>query len=88
MKRVNQILWQPGVTLEEIEKQVILACLKYFNGHRGATALALGVTDRTIRNKLEKYRLEWQAEIDKKAESERLRKEARLIMQGVGDGQW
>lgn len=48
--------WQPGVTLADIEKQVILAALQYHNQNRTHAALSLGITTRTIQNKLNEYR--------------------------------
>ena len=39
-------------TLEEIEHDAILDRLKVFNGNKTLTARDLGVTPRTIRNKL------------------------------------
>jgi DNA-binding NtrC family response regulator len=42
----------PPKTLEEIEHDAILDRLKVFNGNKTLTARDLGVTPRTIRNKL------------------------------------
>jgi DNA-binding NtrC family response regulator len=42
--------------LEEIERQVILARLRHCGGNKTAAAAALGVTSRTLRNKLSQYR--------------------------------
>lgn len=47
--------WQPGITLEQIEKEVILKALRFYNDNRQAAANALGVSVRTIGNKLAKY---------------------------------
>ena len=51
----NMILWSPGVTLEEIEKQVILKAFRFYRGNKTTTANALGIAIRTLDNKLEKY---------------------------------
>ena len=48
--------WIPGATLETIEKEVILEALKYHQGNRTHTARALGISIRTLRNKLADYR--------------------------------
>ncbi len=48
--------WQPGTTLDDIERNVILDALKYHNGNRTHTARALGISIRTLRNKLADYR--------------------------------
>jgi len=42
--------------LEEIERQAILARLRHCGGNKTAAAAALGVTSRTLRNKLSQYR--------------------------------
>lgn len=63
------IQWSPGVTLDAIEKQVILTAFRFYRGNKTATASALGIAVRTLDNKLEKY------EADGKAEKERLSNE-------------
>lgn len=59
------INWSPGVTLEAIEKEVILKAFRFYRGNKTATASSLGIAVRTLDNKLEKY------EADGKAEKER-----------------
>jgi two-component system response regulator FlrC len=49
--------WAPGKTLDEIERTVILEALQYHKGNRTHTAKALGISIRTLRNKLADYRL-------------------------------
>ncbi len=48
--------WKPGTTLDDIEKSVILEALQYHSGNRTHTARALGISIRTLRNKLADYR--------------------------------
>ncbi|MEK6579985.1 MAG: sigma-54 dependent transcriptional regulator [Bdellovibrionota bacterium] len=48
--------WMPGRTLDDIERSVILEALKYHHGNRTHTARALGISIRTLRNKLADYR--------------------------------
>jgi two-component system response regulator FlrC len=50
-------LWRPGRTLDEIERTVILEALKHFSGNRTHTAKALGISIRTLRNKLAEFRV-------------------------------
>jgi two-component system response regulator FlrC len=45
-----------GRTIMELERDVILTTLARLNGNRTHTAKALGITVRTIRNRLRKYR--------------------------------
>ena len=49
--------WKPGKTLDEIERNVILEALKHFGGNRTHTAKALGISIRTLRNKLAEFRV-------------------------------
>jgi two-component system response regulator HydG len=46
----------PGQTLAQIERQLILDTLRDVGGNRTAAALRLGVTTRTLQNKLKRYR--------------------------------
>ncbi len=48
--------WTPGRTLDDIERSVIIEALKYHQGNRTHTARALGISIRTLRNKLADYR--------------------------------
>jgi two-component system response regulator FlrC len=49
--------WRPGRTLDEIERNVILEALKHFGGNRTHTAKSLGISIRTLRNKLAEFRV-------------------------------
>lgn len=53
---MSQIIWSPGVTLEQIEKQVILKAFSFFDCNKTRTADALGIAVRTLDAKLEKYK--------------------------------
>lgn len=52
----ERINWTPGKTLDDVERHVILEALEYHNGNRTHTARALGISIRTLRNKLADYR--------------------------------
>jgi hypothetical protein len=69
----NMISWSPGVTLDEIEKQVILKAYRHFRGNKTTTANALGIAIRTLDHKLEKYKedTDKQEKLDERARSER-----------------
>jgi two-component system response regulator FlrC len=54
---VSLTTWKPGRTLDEIERNVILEALKHHDGNRTHTAKALGISIRTLRNKLAEYRV-------------------------------
>jgi DNA-binding NtrC family response regulator len=44
-----------GLTLDEVERQIIVATLERFDGHRAKTAAALGIGVRTLSGKLRAY---------------------------------
>lgn len=45
-------------SLEELEKEAILKALAFYKGHREKTAQALGITRRTLLNKLKEYQID------------------------------
>lgn len=51
-------MFQPGMTLEELEKQAILCAFRFHRGNKTATSNALGIAIRTLDAKLEKYEAE------------------------------
>lgn len=71
----NFIVWSPGVTLDAIEKQVILKAFRFYRGNKTATAQALGIAIRTLDNKLEKYEADGQAEKVREENANRQRAE-------------
>jgi two-component system response regulator HydG len=46
---------EPGVTLKEMEKQLIISTLKQHEGNRTKTAEALGISRRSLQMKLKEY---------------------------------
>jgi len=53
---INFIQWKPGDTLDVIVKRTIIDALKYHKKNRTHTAKALGISIRTLRNKISDYR--------------------------------
>lgn len=49
-------IWQPGVSLEQIERETILSALRFFHGNRTHAASSLGISVRTILNKIQRYK--------------------------------
>lgn len=49
------ILWQPGVTLANMEKMIIRESLRLNHGSKPAVASSLGISLRTVDNKLKEY---------------------------------
>jgi len=56
-KPVQSVI-QPGMTMEEIEKEAIRRTLQQHGGHRGRTAENLGISVRTLHRKIKDYGLE------------------------------
>ena len=52
----HPLMLKPGITLDEMERRVILATLEYCGGNRQKAADMLGISARTLRNKLSDYR--------------------------------
>jgi len=48
---------KPGVTLQDMERQLLEATLEATNGNRTRTAVMMGVSLRTVRNKIREYGL-------------------------------
>jgi hypothetical protein len=63
------LYWQPGMTMESIEKMAIEQAMEFYKGVKTQVAISLAMSIRTLDAKLEKYGL------DKKTENERVRRE-------------
>ena len=50
--------WQPGMKLDELEKLAILAAFRFYRANKSQTAISLGITVRTLENKLGQYEQE------------------------------
>lgn len=53
---INSLPFTPGMTLEEVEKFLILKTLAFTDENRTHAAKILGISIRTLRNKLNEYR--------------------------------
>jgi len=51
----EQVFWSPGVSLEQIEKDVILKAFRFYRGNKTQCSISLGISIRTLEAKLEKY---------------------------------
>lgn len=51
----EQIIWSPGCTLEQIERQVIEKAFAFFRQNKSATASALGICVKTLDAKCARY---------------------------------
>jgi len=48
-------MWQPGRTLEEVERETIERAFRFYQGNKTQTAASLGIAIRTLDAKLDKY---------------------------------
>ena len=53
---MDNISWQPGVTLEQMEEAIIKKALRFYNQNQIATAQSLGISAKTLYNKLKSYK--------------------------------
>lgn len=56
-KSSSKTAYQAGMTLQELEKKLIIETLEKMNNNRTKTAETLGISVRTLRNKLQEYKL-------------------------------
>jgi len=54
---VRRLEWKPGLSLGEMERQLLAMTLEATGGNRSRTAELLGVSLRTVRNKIREYGL-------------------------------
>lgn len=72
-----------SLCLQELEKQAILEALRRTQSHQARAAKLLGITDRTLREKLRRYRTE-----DQPAAAQLAGDDETSHVQLVGEGQW
>jgi hypothetical protein len=60
-----QVIWSPGVSLEQIEKQVILAAYEFYKRNIYLTSKSLNVEIGSLQKKINKYEKERLAEEEK-----------------------
>jgi two-component system response regulator HydG len=55
--KAAQTVFQPGMTIEDMEREAIRRTLEMTTGHRGETARRLGLSVRTLQRKMNQYGL-------------------------------
>lgn len=78
--------WQPGMTLDEMEKHTILQAYRFYRSNKTQTAIALGISVRTLDNKLEKYELDGRKEAERDAAEKIRNTEILNRMRGITPG--
>lgn len=79
---MNDIIFSIGMTLEYVEKLVILKSYGHFRNNKTATASSLGISIRTLDNKLDKYKSDDAAYAERQAEDARKRNELLIRARG------
>lgn len=49
---MNEIIWQPGIKMDEAKKTIMALALRHFHGNKTKAAESLGIAARTIYNNL------------------------------------
>lgn len=55
---MSEVYWQPGVKISDVEKQVIIAAMKFYKENKTTAAASLGISVKTLYNKLDEYKVE------------------------------
>lgn len=79
---MSQIFWTPGVKIDEMEKVIIEEAYKFYNGNKTTTANSLGISIRTLENKLEKYAQETKCHEERVKTDEERRREWLEVQRG------
>jgi hypothetical protein len=74
------IQWSPGLSLDAVEKLVILKAYSFFKKNKTATSQSLGISIRTLDSKLERYEQEDKIEKERQ-ENEQAKRTEFLIKQ-------
>jgi hypothetical protein len=80
---IQPINWAPGVSLENVEKQVILNAWSFYRGNKTQCSISLGISIRTLETKLEKYEQDGKALRDFGDREERERAEQLRRARGI-----
>jgi hypothetical protein len=84
----NEVLWSPGMSIAALEQLVIQKAYRFYRQNKTATANSLGISIRTLDNKLEKYELEAMAQKDRDAEEEQRRADFLARSRGIAPAQY
>jgi hypothetical protein len=83
---MNQIVWNPGMKLVQLETEVIRAAFKFYKGNKTSTASSLGIAIRTLDMKLKKINEEDEAHRIRCEDDKRKREEFILRSRGIPAG--
>ena len=52
---MEMLFWQPGYTLEQVEKEAIMSAYRFYHQNKTRTSQSLKISVRTLDAKLAKY---------------------------------
>lgn len=55
---MTDVYWYPGLKLHELERNAITKALKLYDHNRTRTAEVLGISVRSLHNKIEQYQID------------------------------
>lgn len=84
----HSVYWSPGMKLESLEQHVILKAYAFYHKNKTATANSLGISIRTLDNKLEKYEMQAIEDEARNESRQRDREEQLNRARGVHPGQF
>ena len=85
------IIWGPGMSMSEVEEQIIKSAIEHYRGNKTMTAKSLGLSVKTIDDRLRTY--QQKEELNKRQDEEYKKRlednvnKARGLKQAM-DGSW
>lgn len=80
---MQQVYWQPGMKISEIEQLIIKSAINHFKGNKTATSISLGISVRTLDKRLEELKVEEAAQDERVAKAQADRAEFQARARGV-----
>lgn len=82
----DMIFWSPGVSLEDLEKQVILRAYRHYRFNKTSTAASLKIAVRTLDARLECYESQDITNAQRAQDEQKRRTEFDLKQRGIPQG--
>lgn len=78
----TSVLYTPGMSLDQLEKLAILRCYHFNQNNKTATAGSLGISIRTLDNKLARYKED--EDVYERSREDRAERSRRLLQEARG----
>lgn len=59
---MSQVFWTPGMSIAEVERQIIKEAIVYFRGNKSLISKSLGISIRTLDTRMESIKAEEEAQ--------------------------